>query len=194
MVAGAATETQSSQRKGRGGTNQTGLKLSAHLSCHQDSVVRDAPVQHYRRQVGAATALGFDPSSYRGLDPSEQDANQPQEPKVKGNGTNLTRVATRFRADRDQLQEPSELIAANDTASNAGDLPSLLRKVVAPRLRNERMTVRDEELQQRQERDPENQDGDHRFGTSTLAVGIRASSGTLQNVYAHESGSHMTIR
>src|SRR6267143_7279539 len=194
MVSGAASEAQSSQRKGRGGTNQTGLKLSAHLSCHHDSVVRDAPVQHYRRQVGAATALGFDPSSYRGLDPSEQDANQPQEPKVKGNGTNLTRVATRFRADRDQLQEPAELIAANDTASDARNLPSLLRKFVGPRFRNERMTVRDEELQHRQDRDSENQDGDHRFEASTLAVDIRVSSRTFVNVYAHESGSHMTIR
>src|SRR3981189_2389398 len=79
----------------RGGTSQTGLKLSAYLSCHQDSVVRNPAVQHYRRYVRAATALGFDPSSYRRLDPSEQDANQPQATKGPGSRTRLTPLGTR---------------------------------------------------------------------------------------------------
>ena len=35
--------------------------------------------------------------------------------------------------------------------------------------------------------------GDYRDGTRTRAVAIRASSGTFINVYAHETGNHISV-
>ena len=99
-----------------------------------------------------------------------------------GNGSDLTPIVPGFWTERDELQEPPELIAANRMASDAGNLAPLLGKFVTPGLGDQRVAIGDEELQQGQDRDAENQYGDHRFGTSTLAVAIRASSGTFMKV------------
>src|SRR5215471_18640494 len=102
--------------------------------------------------------------------------------EICGDNSDLTVVPTALRAKRDQLNEPPELVSRRRAGCDAANFTSLRGQLHATGFGNQGAAIRDEELEQRQEGDPENQCGNHRVGATTLAVAIRASSGTLTNV------------
>jgi len=130
MVTAAASEAQSSQRRIKGDRSSQVRVESSSLSPRGLGCMQSAgpALPRLRRRNLRARIRSIDLPWARSIRTGREPAPRAQS---IGNGTNLTRVAAGFGAERDQLQQPSELIAANGTASDAGNLPPLLRKFVA---------------------------------------------------------------
>lgn len=173
--------------------------LIGELLSHQPTAGGDAAIQSNSGEISASGAFTVRPLT-DGWDQTVRGGpNKIQELKIRGNGRNRPVVAARFRAEPRQLDQTNEFFAADAAATNSCHLANLRGKRHCAIRSDQRPRIRNKKLQQRQQRDREDDGRNHRdpaialVPCATREGDRRADSETIKNVYPHASGSHIAI-
>lgn len=153
----------------------------------------NSPVECHSGEVRAILALALGPARDRRDHGAKHAASGAQHPVVSANQANLHSVISPLGAQADERNEPPEFVPTYRLCCDARHVSYLLGELDFTIRGNHRAAVRDEELQQSSDGDNDDECGNHRAPATNLAVASRAFSGTLVNVYAQASGSHVPM-
>ncbi len=169
---------------GHGSRGRT-LAIIGECLRHQTAAMRNSALQGNGDEIGASRAFALSPGNQIGGDSPGGGPSNVEQFEIHSDGFEATIVVAGFRAKPGELQEAAEFLPAHMPITDAGNLSNLLREWDSDGSRNQGAAIRDEELKQSHDGQPEDECGDHRelcamrgVPRETREVEMRAFSGT----------------